>query len=459
MLNNKKEAVKENLSKNIIGITEHNKIIEGRGRLSLLEQKFIILMTTIIKSEDTDLPFIRIKASDIGKALDLNPKTMYRKIYSFVDELNKKEIIIPKPDGDLKALWVSSCERIHSTSEIEFEFSAKLKPYLLEINENFTFYQYDMIRKMRSLYSIRIYRLLKQYEKIKRRYFEYSEIRAMLGIEDHEYPLFGNFNQKVLKRARADIDTFTDLTINDIQFEKSGRKVTAIKFFFSTKEKAFVEKKEIPLSPIIQSMFDEFSMKTKCNKISSKVINDILLNRWNFIKQSESLLLKKEMTFEDYLKYKIEYVLTQASKKKIRNMTGFLIDSIKENYGGTKKHADKKIKEIRNSKNKELEILTYELNDLNASKDKYVTDNVMELFENKNIDIETVFSKVNNIKSQVRNYSGLSNIEMYEKSLIIRVVVNSYIVENNITYFPKLKDHNVKIAKIEKKMDKIKRSL
>jgi len=50
---------------------------------------------------------------------------------------------------------------------INFEVNPSLKPYLLNITNNFTSYHLDTIAHLKSTYTIRIYELLKQYENIK----------------------------------------------------------------------------------------------------------------------------------------------------------------------------------------------------------------------------------------------------------------------------------------------------
>lgn len=54
-------------------------------------------------------------------------------------------------------------------------------PYLLQLKERFTRYELKNILYFKNKYSIRIYELLKQYEKIGKREINIKELRGYLG--------------------------------------------------------------------------------------------------------------------------------------------------------------------------------------------------------------------------------------------------------------------------------------
>jgi len=57
-----------------------------------------------------------------------------------------------------------------------------LKPYILDIKERYTKYFYQSITGLNSMYSVRLYELLKQYEFRKSKNFEIDEFRFILNI-------------------------------------------------------------------------------------------------------------------------------------------------------------------------------------------------------------------------------------------------------------------------------------
>jgi plasmid replication initiation protein len=95
--------------------------------------------------------------------------------------------------------------------------------------------------KLPSTYSIRIYELLKQYEKIGKRKFDLQELKEIVGaveqievkgkkVEKDNYPLYGNFRQKVLLKAERDLENYTDIRF-EFEALKKGRKVKEIMFY------------------------------------------------------------------------------------------------------------------------------------------------------------------------------------------------------------------------------------
>jgi len=137
---------------------------------------------------------------------------------------------------------LSSAE-YHKDGKIELEFSPKLKPYLLQLKENFTKYQLENVLSLSSFYAIRIYELCKQYETIKERTIEIKELKEILDIKAKSYSIYNRFKTKVLDIAEREINEKTDINIS-VEEIKTGRKVTSIKFIIKSKTKE-VKKKNI----------------------------------------------------------------------------------------------------------------------------------------------------------------------------------------------------------------------
>ena len=53
---------------------------------------------------------------------------------------------------------------------------------MLDLQSQYKAYQLGNLIQLKSKYSVRLYELLKQYEKIGKRYFEVKELRLALGI-------------------------------------------------------------------------------------------------------------------------------------------------------------------------------------------------------------------------------------------------------------------------------------
>jgi len=108
-----------------------------------------------------------------------------------------------------------------------------MKPYLLNLKKNFTKFNIQNILPMKSSYSMRIYQLFKQYQKIGHRKFEVENLRNILQIPNSY--TYNNVKKIILMRAQEEMKLFSDLTF---EFEeiKTGRKITDINFIIKKKE-------------------------------------------------------------------------------------------------------------------------------------------------------------------------------------------------------------------------------
>ena len=132
--------------------------------------------------------------------------------------------------------WLSSAKYQRGSGYIELAFDPNLKPYLLQLKTHFTQYKLDKVLHFKSIYSIRLYELLKK-EVFKANkngqftvYFEYEDLREKFGIGKKEYLLFGHFKAKTIEPATREITDKTDLIIADVIYGKTGRKITNITF-------------------------------------------------------------------------------------------------------------------------------------------------------------------------------------------------------------------------------------
>ena len=114
----------------------------------------------------------------------------------------------------------------YESGVIEYKFESLLKPYLLNLKDNFTSYQLKNILSLKSAYSIRMYELLNQYKVIGRRTIEIEELRNLLNIPQ------GYLNKdivKLIKNTLKELTIKTDLTF-DFEIIKDRRKFKSFEF-------------------------------------------------------------------------------------------------------------------------------------------------------------------------------------------------------------------------------------
>lgn len=274
-------------------VIKANKIIEARYKLSLLEQKLVILMASLINLEDRAFKFYRVNVQDIIKILDIKASEyggVYDNIKRVCKQLASKPLSIENENGGwLVVNWVASVEYLPREGVIEFEFSEKLRPYLLELKKAFTSYKLRYIISLNSSYSIRIYELLKQYEKIGYRYFEVDELKQILGIEK-SYKLFADFKRYVLEVARKELPEKSDISF-EYREKKRAQKVVGLEFFNIT-HNIPPDKNQLALSFPVQVLAGRGDLKDSksLSEANSERLREELRDRGVSSKQTEELI-------------------------------------------------------------------------------------------------------------------------------------------------------------------------
>jgi len=220
-------------------VVKSNALIEAKGRMTALEHKFIINLISEITPNDKDFKEYQLSVTEIKKDLKITDKNIYEVLKDVANRLmdRKIEIEMINEKGKRAFLitrYLSSAEYVEGEGKIKVNFDPKLKPYLLEIKERFTQYQLKNILSLKGAHSIRLYELLKQYEKIKKREFEVEEIKKLLGL-DENYSVFKDFERRVLAPAKEEINEKTDIWI-DYNKIKKGRKIEKIIFNIEIKD-------------------------------------------------------------------------------------------------------------------------------------------------------------------------------------------------------------------------------
>lgn len=209
-------------------VVKANKLIEAKYNLSLAEQRVVLSVISKIEKGDGDFMAYQFTVKEFADLLGLQTGNLYSRVREVVTGLLGKTIVIAEPDGDLLVNWLSSVKYYEGQGKVGLSFDPHLKPYLLSLQKNFTRYQLKNVIRLRSVYSVRIYELLKQYQSVGTRVVALDVLRAILSISDGVYSRYIHFRQKVLDQAKK------DLVDTDLAFEykplKTGRKITSIEF-------------------------------------------------------------------------------------------------------------------------------------------------------------------------------------------------------------------------------------
>jgi plasmid replication initiation protein len=167
-------------------VRKSNSLVEASYKLSVNQQKIVLLLASSIKPGDENFQPYQINIKEFAKLLGLKNKNFYGEIDALTSDLRNRELVLSSKQSLLRISWLSSVEYFKGTGVIELCFDPKMKPYLLQLKERFTTYRLKEVIQLKSSFSIRIYELLKQYEKIGERIFLLETIRFM-AISKEEF--------------------------------------------------------------------------------------------------------------------------------------------------------------------------------------------------------------------------------------------------------------------------------
>jgi plasmid replication initiation protein len=192
-------------------------------------------------------------------------------------------------------------------------------PYIKPLKDNYTRYEIENLLSLRSSYSARIYELMKMKEYRGFRELTVDELREYCGIEEGEYKAFKDFEKRVLKVAKKEINENTDITIS-YEKVKSGRRIHRIEFTIKSKD----DEKEIWIDYLEQSCnVKEF--KEKAGLSNEKLNAAQVIELYGIA--CEMLDGVEEKDVFEYIRLNYLY-----GKDKARNIYAYLKKALREDY-------------------------------------------------------------------------------------------------------------------------------
>ncbi|WP_170139481.1 replication initiation protein [Larkinella arboricola] len=223
-------------------------IVEATYRMDVTEFRVFFTMLTMISPDDVTFCEYEIRVADIMRLFDLSRDgRSYEIIKEAAERLVNKTLVLyhTKEDGRryrtvIPFLTSTSTQIDDARGEsIRVTFHPELKPFLLQLRSEYLEFDVKNLARVQSQYSIRLYMMLRHMMNLKRFTVRYTveRLREIFEIGEKEYPLYGNFKQKILLRACNDLNETTNIRIDQLEEERSNRKIAAIVFHVSEQKR------------------------------------------------------------------------------------------------------------------------------------------------------------------------------------------------------------------------------
>ena len=196
----KKETYLEQRDKLVVKANEL--IQKSRFNLSLQQQKIVLYLISQIMPQDDDFKLYSFTIPEFCRVCGITVESgkNYQDVKNAIKEIADKSLWIRLPNGKSTLVrWIEKPYIDDKSGVIDIRLDADMKPYLLQLKENFTEYEIIYTLHFKSKYSIRLYELCKSihYNDLEEYHRRYSieELRQLLGAES--YTVFKDFRRRV----------------------------------------------------------------------------------------------------------------------------------------------------------------------------------------------------------------------------------------------------------------------
>lgn len=223
-----------------------NNLIEKRNLLNemktkhmtLQEVRFFTIYLSKINPRDVSSRYVRFPLDDFKLIMELGRLTIPN-LQDTTDRLLSKVVNIRTERGGYDGFQLfSKCKVDKGDNDewfIEINAHDDALPLMFDFKKEYFTYELWNALKLNSPNQIRMYELLKQYEKIGERTISLKDLRDFIGITEEQYPRFGDFKTWVLKKAQEALKENTDISF-EYELIKKGAKVIAIRFLIFKNE-------------------------------------------------------------------------------------------------------------------------------------------------------------------------------------------------------------------------------
>jgi plasmid replication initiation protein len=158
-------------------VIKSNSLIDMQTDLKLTQLKiFTKVIIQIVKEPNSE--FCRFSIQELMQEFNMTDSN-YTALKSATAGMIKA-VILKTQNGEVQLPLFTQVS--YEKGIVDMYLHPKLKPYILDIKQRYTKYFFKSITGLNSMYSMRLYELLKQYEFRKSRTFTMDELRFLLNI-------------------------------------------------------------------------------------------------------------------------------------------------------------------------------------------------------------------------------------------------------------------------------------
>lgn len=291
---------------------QSNALINARYDMTAFQKKILLYIIAKIQPDDKDFQNYVINIKDFVEEADYKSKMLYEKLRKDTKALISKVYEIEEPDGLLQVSILAKAKYIKNKGQIHVSFAPDLKPYLLQLKEQFTATPLRYVLNFKSVHSMRIYEMLQQFKSTGFLVTPINDLKYRLSLEG-KYKTYTLFKRRVIEQAQKELQ-HTDMAFEFTEIKK-GRKVVQLQFRIKPANEITLNKTQEKLSKKLET--DLFLSPLQAKRIVIYVPNKEVLRTIFDIKTAQREgRIKTNIAAYAYGVFKIKY---QLDIKKLSN--------------------------------------------------------------------------------------------------------------------------------------------
>ncbi len=307
----KREQALIAISKDPFRVIKGNPLIEAKFELTPIQTKLFLFLLAKLDTSKTNFEPMIVIVKDFQKFIGTKGDSLYNHLKKEVEKMIGKRVYYKDDNVELNSSLISGYLYLEKEGAFLVEFPSLLKPFLLQLKENFTVIDIRNILGLDSSYAMRFYEICKEKERFKTFQYTVNEIKEMFSIEN-KYKNYFDFKVKIIIQARNELQENSELYF-DFEEIKQGKKVVAIRFTV-IKNKKNLKRDEDELSILTNDLPNHTEVLTKDVYETVKSFNISLSTVKNWFEKYPYLQIKQG----------IDYTLLQHKKGKINDVASYL---------------------------------------------------------------------------------------------------------------------------------------
>ena len=322
-------------------VEKRNVLNEIRSNsMNLQELRFFSIYLSKINARDVSTRVVRFSMAEFQKIMEIGRVNIVH-LRNVADSLLSKVVGITLEDGGFRRFQLFKQAEFAKDEDgnwyIEIDAHDQSLPLMFEFKEKYFTYELWNALRLKSSNQLRMYELLKQYEKLGDRTIPLDDLKQLLGLDKSDYLRYDNFKMCVLDVCQEALKTYTDIkfTYEPVRKSGKGRKIKAIKFTISRNDNHvdplsladFIDigKQDDTIETEFTSDRMEFlagACENEFNEAEIRVLYNLIVQI--LPRKLGGTIQEFQIRVYDHLKHRFDELNWRAGQREIKNRFGYL---------------------------------------------------------------------------------------------------------------------------------------